>query len=158
MRLLGLLPGDDEGSLELIIANSQAHHVLSLNLLVSGEPPIPFDCRSIKRHSPDTSDYPKSHTFFTYSPDSNVPHRTLSALENLVSGPSQTIREFLLKVLALLASREDSSTTAETYSQEEDAEDEGSDDAYEAFDELDHELIIGNTNEASKLHPENLQK
>ena len=140
------------------MANSQAHHVLSLNLLVSGELLILHWAVSIKRLSSDTSDYPKSHTFFTYSPDSDVAHWTLSALENLASGPSQTIREFLLKVLALLGSLEESNTTAETQSQGEDAEDEGSDDAYEAFDELDHQLAIGSTNETPRLHPEKLQK
>lgn len=87
-----------------------------------------------------------------------MPHRTLSGLESLVSGPSKTIREFLLKVLALLGSLEESNPTAEIHSQGEDAEDEDSDDAYEAFDELDHELIIGSTNEVSRLHPERLQK
>ena len=85
-------------------------------------------------------------------------HRTLSALENLASGSSQTIKEFLLKALALLGSLEEPNATTETHSQEEDAEDEGSDDAYEAFDELDHELIIGSTNKAPRLHPGKLQK
>lgn len=94
--------------------------MLSLSLLVS-----------------DTSEYPKSHTFFSYALDSNVPSKIQEIIEDIASQPPRTICDAVMKLCGKLAVAVGICTT-EPPTQHQDVEmeddDEGSDDDYEAFD------------------------
>jgi hypothetical protein len=67
----------------------------------------------------------------------------------MTTGPSLTLRDFILKLLQSL------SGLREENPQETDAEDEDSDDGYEAFDELDAATSLRGV---SNLNLEKLQK
>ncbi|RDB28698.1 hypothetical protein Hypma_015532 [Hypsizygus marmoreus] len=127
--------GDDEGSIELGICNSHGNDVLGLILLVS-----------------DTSDYPKSHSFFSYSNDADLPPHVLNIVESISSWPSQTIWQTVQKVLTSLARPNDIVLSPQSQDEDIDMEDDESSD-YEAFDEFD--TANEGTTSVSKL---NLQK
>lgn len=116
-------PGDDEGSIELVINGTSGEHVLSLNLIAS-----------------DTSDYPKFHSFFSYSPD-DLPSQIQQVIEDIATAPSKTISETIANLCSNLAKALNSDAYFPSQPQEsQDVEmddDEGSGDDYEAFDEFD---------------------
>jgi ubiquitin-conjugating enzyme E2 Q len=81
-------PGDDEGSIELIMAkpDPSTSHLLSLNLLIS-----------------DTSDYPKSHNFFSYSPDADISSSLQEVIDEIPNLPPKTVGETIAKLCTAVA-------------------------------------------------------
>lgn len=91
---------------------------------------ISLSQRSTTNNGTDTSDYPKSHSFFSYSPDSDLPPHVAEAVESLASGSSRTIQQAVEQLLASLGGAQ----TQITESQEVEMEDEGSGDDYDPYD------------------------
>lgn len=133
----GAGPGDDEGVFEVVITKPTGEHVLALNLLVS-----------------DTADYPKSHSFFSYSPDSDLPSKVDGVVQDIASAPSLTIGGIVMRICTQLA-KVLGILVVHHESQEADA-DEESDDDYEPFDDFDG-IGHGSGNVSSTQMP-NLQK
>ncbi|KAJ3740793.1 hypothetical protein DFH05DRAFT_1528585 [Lentinula detonsa] len=100
--------GDDEGTLEAMIKTSNGEHPLNVNILLS-----------------DTADYPKTHNYFSYSPDSHVAANILSVIEGIVSFPSRPIAETMDKFLANLTQ---AMNTGSVNSEPEDDEDDEEED------------------------------
>jgi ubiquitin-conjugating enzyme E2 Q len=99
----------------------------------------------------DTSDYPKNHSFFSYSPDASLPSHVSGAVESVASEGSRTIRQTVHKLLGSLGGAKNIG------SQEVEMEDdEGSDLDYDAFDAYDGVGTAGF--EGPKIHMQRLQK
>ncbi|KAE9407147.1 hypothetical protein BT96DRAFT_1014269 [Gymnopus androsaceus JB14] len=98
--------GDDEGSLEALIKTSSGAHVLNVNLML-----------------PETADYPKSHSYFSYSQDSDVPENINAVVQKIPELPTRPIAETMDKVLANLA-RALSTGSADSESDNEDDDEE----------------------------------
>ncbi|KAF9047184.1 hypothetical protein BDZ89DRAFT_1089351 [Hymenopellis radicata] len=79
--------GDDEGAIEVAVEEIMSSKVLNINLLVS-----------------DTSEYPKSHSFFSYCTD-DAPSNIQDALNDMASAPSRPIREALEHLLSAFAGK-----------------------------------------------------
>ena len=84
----------------------------------------------------DSTDYPRRHSFFSYSPDSNLAPHIIKAVEGVASGPSQTIRQIIHRLLASLRGLEDAYLEEQLPEVEMD-DDGGSDDGYAVLDTFD---------------------
>lgn len=93
---------------------------------------ISLSQRSSTNNDTDTSDYPKSHSFFSYSPDSDLPPHVADAVESLASGSSRTIQQAVEQLLASMGGSQVETQIIE--SQEVEMEDEGSGDDYDPYD------------------------
>ncbi|KAJ4479081.1 hypothetical protein J3R30DRAFT_3473939 [Lentinula aciculospora] len=98
--------GDDEGTFEAVIKTSSSEHVVNVNILLS-----------------DMADYPKTHTCFSYSPDSPVAVNIQSVIDGIASFPSQSLAETMDKVLANLGKPMSTGTTESDPEDEDDEED-----------------------------------
>jgi ubiquitin-conjugating enzyme E2 Q len=100
----------------------------------------------------DTSDYPKNHSFFSYSPDASLSSHVSGAVESVASEGSRTIRQTVHKLLGSLAGVKNGGASQEV----EMEDDEGSDFDYDAFDPYD---TVGVTSfEGPRIHMQRLQK
>lgn len=131
-RIKNIRAGDDEGSIEVIICDDCGEHIV--NLLVS-----------------DTSDYPNGHSFFSYSPDTNLPPYVSQAVESVASENSRSIRQTIYKLLGSLGGVDDGGASQEA----EMEDDEGSDVDYDAYDAYDGVGITGS--DGPKVHMQKLQ-
>lgn len=97
----GFRAGDDEGAIEVAVEEIATSVVLNINLLVSGKLWRLVSLSSQYRHAnTDTSEYPKSHSFFSYCPDGEPPEKIREALDDMASAPSRPIRETLEHLLS----------------------------------------------------------
>ncbi|KAF9060333.1 hypothetical protein BDP27DRAFT_1339817 [Rhodocollybia butyracea] len=99
--------GDDEGDFRASIKSSSGEHVLNVNIMLS-----------------DTADYPKTHSFFSYSQDVNIAANIQAVVEGIASLSSRPIAEIMDKVLAKLARAMNTGSADSEPEDDEDDEDE----------------------------------
>ncbi|KAL1741628.1 hypothetical protein HDZ31DRAFT_45014 [Schizophyllum fasciatum] len=117
LRLQTFRPGEDEGSIEMSLADAQsATAVLNLNLLVS-----------------DPSDYPKGHSFFSYCPDGGPPDLFREILDDLATASPRPIATTIERLVTQMADIMDPSAASDNSDDDEDDADDGDID-YDAFD------------------------
>ncbi|KAK0467149.1 uncharacterized protein EV420DRAFT_1507476 [Desarmillaria tabescens] len=88
-RIKKFRPGDDEGSMEVVIEDSHVPDAsISLTMLVD-----------------DTSEYPKNHTVFCYSSDSELDARTTELVNEIATSPARPIVDTLERFLTSLAGK-----------------------------------------------------
>ncbi|KAF8151436.1 hypothetical protein B0H34DRAFT_727589 [Crassisporium funariophilum] len=118
LNMIGIRPGDDDGSIEVVLENGWSEHVISINLLIS-----------------DTSEYPGSHSLFCYSPDADIPSKFQKVVDGVADGPPRSIGEtvdaLMFSVAKVMA------PVAKTSVNEDASEDEDSADDYDAYDDYD---------------------
>lgn len=87
----------------------------------------------------DTSEYPKEHTFFSFSQDPNVPDAILQVIEEVASDGSRTIEQTISRFLANIAKAVGGSGAAGSSVSVKDANsaDEGEDDEDDGFNMSD---------------------
>jgi ubiquitin-conjugating enzyme E2 Q len=121
LKLKKVHPGEDEGSIEVLIENRQGKHVLSATLLIS-----------------DTSEYPGSHSLFCYSPDADLPSKIQRIVDEGAEEPPGTIGDTISEMMASLSRVIGSVPTKyETLTDDEDAQSSAADyDGYDEYDEI----------------------
>ncbi|KAF9566809.1 hypothetical protein CPC08DRAFT_703781 [Agrocybe pediades] len=135
LRVKTLRAGDDEGSVEVTIAKPSSEHVLSVNLLVS-----------------DTSEYPGSHSLFSYSPDADIPSKLQKVVDDIAEYPPRPLGETVAALVVAVSQVISGSTGGQrqrvdaTYHSSEDEQDEYSSEGegYEAFEDYD-DMMMGSS-------------
>jgi ubiquitin-conjugating enzyme E2 Q len=144
MSKIEIRPGDDEGSVEVMIAKSSSEHVLSANLLISGK----FSSDSHPRHArislwTDTSEYPASHSLFCYSPDGDLSSKLQRIVDELAEEPPRTLGQTVQKLFASVATVVNAGTTKTVITIHDSDSDEdahlsgGGSEDYDAFEDYD---------------------
>ncbi|KDQ51732.1 hypothetical protein JAAARDRAFT_497248 [Jaapia argillacea MUCL 33604] len=140
MRIERFREGDEEGNIEFKLVKGD-QPIVAINLLVS-----------------DTSEYPAHHTFFAFSPDSDLPPRVESVIENLSSAKSSSIPETINKILLDLSKSSESKGKHVAMNESQDTdEEEGDDTDYEAYEDLDYQFGMVADNVTSAVSPQRLQ-
>ncbi|KAJ7579700.1 hypothetical protein C8J56DRAFT_963387, partial [Mycena floridula] len=125
--------GDDEGTVETVITKVDGTHVLAVNLLTS-----------------DTSDYPKNHSFFSYSPDAKLDAKIQDVVDEIPSAPSATIGGALLAICSALTRAMGGAVAHQQESQSQEIEmDDESDEDYEPYDA--YETVASSSHSKAKL-------
>ena len=145
MAKTDIRPGDDEGSVEVVIAKSSSEHVLSANLLISGK----LLSDSHPRHArisicTDTSEYPASHSLFCYSPDGDLSSKLQRIVDEIAEEPPRTLGQTVQELLASVAKVVNAGTsrTVITIRDESDSDEDahssgGGSEDYDAFEDYD---------------------
>ncbi|KAG7093449.1 hypothetical protein E1B28_007127 [Marasmius oreades] len=111
-QLTKFSPGDEDGSFEIHVATKSGEPIVSVNFLIS-----------------DTSDYPKDHSCFAHSMESDPPVNIQSVIENVSTSPARTIAETVESMLSNISKAMTYGDAAmETGSEDDDEED------YEVYD------------------------
>jgi ubiquitin-conjugating enzyme E2 Q len=138
-------PGDDEGSVEVVIAKSSSEHVLSANLLISGK----FSSYSHLRHArisfwTDTSEYPASHSLFCYSPDGDLSSKLQRIVDELAEEPPRTLGKTVQELLGSVAKVVNAGTSKIVITIRDDSDSDedahlsgGGSEDYDAFEDYD---------------------
>ncbi|KAF9266711.1 hypothetical protein L218DRAFT_895759 [Marasmius fiardii PR-910] len=112
LKLTKFRSGDEDGSFEAYVSTTGGESIVAVNFLVS-----------------DTSDYPKDHSYFAHSLESNPPTNIQDVVENISTFPAQSISETVENMLSNL-SKAMTTGDATMDSESEDDDEEG----YEAYD------------------------
>jgi ubiquitin-conjugating enzyme E2 Q len=146
----GVCAGDDEGSVEVVVEKANSEHVISVNLLISGMS-IFSSVVILLSHCPDTSEYPKSHSLFCYTPDGDVSARIQKTIEDISDEPAKplgfTVRNFVQSIAHGLSARafKVKVSPRDEATDEEEAASDGVDD-FDAFD-FDDDIAITSESE-----------
>lgn len=143
-RLRDVASGDDDGSIAFTYAFPSSPETVEIEAAVSGimdQDPVSSLCSLLL---PDTSQYPRDHTYFVYSTTDNTPERVSKVLERsetLFAGLS--IHEFLKSIceqIDVSISRQYS--PVDVYPEEDDSGDDGGlSDVEMDLDEDDGDLL-----------------
>jgi ubiquitin-conjugating enzyme E2 Q len=103
----------------------------------------------------DTSDYPKNHTFFSFSLDPDLPPHLLQVVERISAAAPRSIRETTEKLLSSLAKAEDANTHLGYISQEIQMDDDyyESGDDYDPYDEFEDLVPVSSRNKEALQFP-----
>jgi len=139
---VGIRAGDDDGSVELVIMKQNLEHVLSANLLISGTRPLAGLCLPLSLYL-DTSEYPKSHSLFCYSPDGDLSARLQRIVDEISEEPpkplGRTVRDLVISIAQVVwtqLSKPKPQASGDTTDEDMGASSDGADD-YDVFDEDD---------------------
>ncbi|TFK19866.1 hypothetical protein FA15DRAFT_626277 [Coprinopsis marcescibilis] len=130
--LKAIASGDDEGSFEVKISDKARIRVVSATFMVS-----------------DTSEYPKSHSFFAHSDDTDIPDRVQAFLEDVVDERPCVIKDLVDGLCASVAKCFATDGKGKTPAQaidvdaDTDDDDEGLDSEQEDMFEYDDDLDMG---------------
>ena len=139
-RCLGVRPGDDDGSVEILIESASGESVMALNLLVSGACFSYCLCRRLTS-STDTSEYPQSHSLFAYSPDGDLPAKIQRIIDDLPDTAPKTLGQVVLDILKMSSSALANKRVYIEISDDEDGHSQSSAaDGYDAYD-FEEEVI-----------------
>lgn len=128
----------------MIEKNSSEEHVLSANLLISGESRLIAWrwTRFTIYLKTDTSEYPSSHSVFCYSPDGDLSAKLQRIIDEIAEEPPRSLGETVLELMASIgrvigsAVQKTASRQHEAESEDEDGHSSGAED-YDAFEDYD---------------------
>ncbi|KAF8968508.1 hypothetical protein BDZ97DRAFT_1798782 [Flammula alnicola] len=125
LKLQKIGPGDDEGSVEVIIVKDSSEHVLAANLLIS-----------------DTSEYPRSHSLFCYSPDGDLSAKLQRIVDEIAEEPPRPLGETIAELAASVARVVGSAApkavaTHHEDTDESDGEGQSESEGYDPFEDYD---------------------
>ncbi|KAF9481500.1 hypothetical protein BDN70DRAFT_876298 [Pholiota conissans] len=139
LKLQKIQAGEDEGSVEIAIGKA-SEHILAANLLIS-----------------DTSEYPKNHSLFCYSPDGDLSARLQRIVDEIAEEPPRPLGDTIAEIMASVARVIGNSAPKVQSANSSDASDEEMSDneGYDAFDDYDgaatddveHHSILGKLQE-----------
>ncbi|TFK72251.1 hypothetical protein BDN72DRAFT_836432 [Pluteus cervinus] len=143
LRVSKFRAGDDEGSIEVAIADAHGKTILTAHLLVS-----------------ETSDYPDSHSIFCYSDDS-LSGPLQSVIEDVASGSPKPLRDTISSLVTKIAkslSKKPPTRQDSMQSEDVDMEDDDDDGDEAAYLTDDDDFGLAGARDLQKLRHDVLQR
>lgn len=96
--------GDDEGAVEVVIGKATGETVLAANLLISGKWYVSaLGALFLIKDILDTSEYPRSHSLFCYSPDGDLSAKLQRIVDDLAEASPKPLGHTITDVVGSVA-------------------------------------------------------